>query len=962
MSCWSKLNRNFLLLQLGFVLSLQAEPTVTNTITASGRNYFYDNERIDVILPTEKGTAVEFIHEDGFKLSPAVSAQNGKIYLNLLPYALPQGRWSVKVSGQNVGTIHVVNAVPQTRFIMWNYQAWLDDAKDTPWGQMMGSGTTEERFKLYQDYGMNFLALQNGGFGMSIRTMDHIVKLGARYSSLNTMAGQHQPGGANNDWSGEEVAVGVRCAVQHNAQYGRRFGAFAGVHYADEPGLTYGIKDEKGEYQVYYSGGAIPDASKNYFGPLAVPGQMDLYTKTTGKKAPDPLNPSADMESWLKFMRFRTTILGRVFEQATADLHAIDAKLLGYSQLYAWMYLADGLYPAENGKGVDMVSSHAYIDNMYGLFYPVNETDMMRTGAWDKPLVMMPMFEGMTRRSVTYASLSRQIEGLGWDRTSSFMQPGMLELSRRIVPLSGIFTQITKKRDDIAVFYSRDQYLYEIASEVKKNRIGPYVGRLIGAWLACFVAHCPANYVIEEDFASGEALKHKVIIAPALKVVSDKTRHALEQYVKAGGTLVLEQSSPVSIAGAVRINVVFPDFGNTGKWNAQEANLNERQRIEKHIVPLAAVLAETLKDKVKPVILGGDPLLLASIQDGGAVRYLWAVNMNHETVNQETHLNTSFELPAAAGIYDCFNGREVTERKQTLNMPAGDAMLYALLPGKITQVEVKDVTVDGPGVTIAASVLSDKALLAGVIPLSIEITDARGKLFKQIYRATDASGMYSEKLELGRLEGAGEWKVKVKELLSGKDGMKPFKPDTQDYPFALVGPVEVNDAVHILRTCLQKDKTVLVLYGSDDMKPKADAIVKLCQARKIKAKIDKAANHMKERQGLAMYVMYLSWYQAPLVIDQPVIIVGDRKNNPLMTRLIDTLNLSPHPITPAYPGPGRGLLYWAKTVFGFNQDVVVVYGEDSRSLDEASDALGKILSGELNGGDRFVTVKPSLIR
>jgi len=942
------------------VLSCLAVPTTTNSITASGRNYFYDSERIDVVVPGDKDkSTVAFIHEDGATLSVEAPVQNGKIYLNLIPHALSQGKWNVQVAGKEAGTFNVVSAIPKTPFVMWNYQAWLDDSKDTAFGQMMGTGTTEERLKLYQDFGMNFLALQNGGFGMSIRTMDHLVQLGARYSSLNTMAGQHQPGGAHNDWSVPEVAQAVRFGVQHNAQYGLRYGAFAGVHYADEPALTYGTKNEKGQYEIYHSGHPIPDQSKNYFGPLAVPTQIDSFVKDTGKKPVDPLNPQANMEDWLAFMRYRTTILGKVFAQATSDLHAIDPKLIGYSQIYAWWFLVDGLYPFENGKGVDVLSSHGYIDNQFGMFYPISETEMIRTGAWNKPVWMMPMFEGMTRRSVTYASLSRQIEGLGWDRTASFKQPGMMELSNRIVPISGIFTQIKKKRDEVGVFYSRDQYLQEIAKDVKAADKS-YAGRIVAAWITCFTAHYPANYVIEEDFASGDAFKYKVLVAPGLKDVSPSLKTALEKYVKDGGMLILDKDSTLQIAGATKLDAIFPDWTNTGKWNPQEVSMNEKQRFEKHILPITKILAETLKGTLMPLIEGGDPMLFASEQKGGLVRYIWAVNMNHETVNQESALDTNFVLPSSEATYDVFAGREVTGGKQSLTMPEGDATLYALLPDKIAKVTTKPPVVEPASVTISAAVESEKFPIAGVLPLEIEILDAKGKLFKKIYRATDATGQYKEKLALGHIAGAGEWKVNIKELLSGKTVQTSFKTASVEYAFALCGPVDVNDSAHIATALAQKDKTFLVLYGSDDMKAKADAVVKLLASKKIKAQSDKAENHKTERPGLANGAMYMSWgaFEAPLDIQQPMILVGDRKNNPLIARLIDKLSLYPHPVNDQFPGAGRGMIYWAKTVFGLNQDIIVIYGEEAASIDQATLALGQIALGNPTGGNATLKVKP----
>lgn len=914
----------------------------TNRLSVSGRNAFYENEAIVLQVPAAGSAAkVTFRSDAGVQRVVTVSAVAGLARLTVLPLALSPGVWTVS-SGTTTGCLDIASSIKGTPFTFLNYQGWVDDRVPI-WGAMMNAQTSEERVRIWRDdYGINLLQLQNGGIDIAPRTQDLLIEMGAGFTTLNTVAGQHQPSGGLFDWSMPEVVIATRRQVQHAAQVGRRRPGFQGVHYADEPGLTYGTRNPDGSFAPF--NGVVPDPTTHYFGPLAVPSQFELYTRTTGKALPDVLHPQANLEAWMDFMRFRTTILGDVFARYTADVHAIDSRLIGYSQLYAWMFLSDGLYPPENVKGVDVLSTHAYIDHPLGLWYPVHEADAMRDGHWDKPLWMMPSFEGMIRLPTIYGALARKLEGLGWDRATMLTVPATKVLAHRVVPISAMLHDVIKPRDSIAVFYSRDQYFVEIAKNLKNLMQGrDYATRLVGAWIMANAAQCPAVRVVEEDLLNGIPKEHRVIVAPGLTYARPEIRAALERYVAGGGTLLIDQSATLDLRGAVKLPFAFVDWwSQTVPGNPGFENLTPGQIFERHIVANLSTFKQALAGRVAPLVQAGSPWLLASRQVADEGQYVWLVNMKHTTREELQPLSTPVTLPAATAIYDVFSRQMVPTNTFQLDLPAGDAALYALLPVKIESVTVQ-ATPREAAIAVAATVNGATGAVSTVVPLSVTLRDPSGRVVKTFYRAT-RKGQYAENLPLGNAAGPGPYRIEVTELLSSRTAATDVIPIAKATEFAVAADVEVNDVAHIQRTLREnKNKPVLVLYGADAERPAADKIAKLLRKADVSATVDVARKYDVKRPNWDPRLFYTaSIYTEPVDLPVPAFLIGNQTSNPLIKRIADA-RLTPLPLTKEYPGAGRGLVWWARSILGLDLDVVIVYADDARGEEKAVAALGETL-------------------
>ncbi len=909
-----------------------------NPLTAEGRNYFYENERIALTVPASgDNVEVKFVNATGIKRAVTVPVQSGFAQFQLEPLALSPGQWSIEAGGTK-GAITIASSIRGTPYTFLNYQGWVDDAVPL-WGEWMKPVTSEQRVQQWRDdYGINMLQLQNGGIPTTPRTQDLLIQMGARFSTLSTMAGQHQPSGGLFDWSMPEVLVATRRQAQHAAQVLRRYPGFIGVHYADEPGLTYGTRNPDGTFEPY--NGTVPDQKTHYFGPLAVPAQFALYTQKTGKPLPDVFNPQANLEPWLDYMRFRTTILGDAFSQYTRDVHKIDPRLIGYSQLYAWMFLSDGEYPPENTKGVDVISSHAYIDFALGLWYPVHESDAMRDGDWGKPLWMMPSFEGMIRMPTIYASISRKLEGLGWDRTTALTVPETKLLAQRIVPISGMLYDVSKPRDPVAVFYSRDQYLVEMSKNIKNHYQGrDYASRLGAAWIMSNAAQCPAVRVVEEDLINGLAKEHKVIIAPQLTYARPQIKAALEKFVRDGGTLLMDQTATLEIPGATKLPFSFVDWGAQATAGSPGfENLTQGQIFDKYIVPNLPAFKEAIAGKVTPLVHAADPWLLASQQLAQGGQYVWLVNMKHSTRDTFLPLSTSVTLPKAPAIYDVFARKLIPSETIELNLAGGDAAVYAIMPSKVETVKIEAQPAVGT-VKLLASVSGAAGPVDAIIPLSFELRDPSGNLVKKFYRAT-SHGRFEEVLSLGNAPAAGEYSIHIQELLSNQQATVKFAPQLASGIFAATATVDVFDDDHILSTLKEnKGKKMLVLYGTEAQKPIAQKVADLVQQQGGDPILAPASKYDVLREGRVPSLFYTAGiYTDPVDIPHAAVLIGSEKDNPLTKRVVAAL-LVPRPISEKYPGSGRGMVYWARSILGLDKDLVMIYANDAKGLERALEAF-----------------------
>lgn len=957
------LSRIFLSCVVLFLINsiCSAESTSEQVASPTGRTVFFLDEEISIHLPAKGDGSkipVTLTSVEGVERKAELVALGGYAVMQIAPNMLAEGQWTLATADGRGFSFRIARPFQNTPFAIVNYGGTIPDDDVNMFGGP-GPMKVEERIELYRDtFGMNLIMhVGNMGGPIGPKDADRAASIPARIVAQHVIAGQHQPGGQASSWADPALQLGTRYRGMHVAQQWRRIGGktFVGVHYADEPGLTWGQQNEKGEMAR-----AFPGEQNWYVGPYAVPAQHALYEKTFGKKPANWQFPEKDLEGWLHFMRWRTTILGDLFAQITKDIHATHPDVMGFSQLYAWRTTAEGLYPPENAKGIDVLATHGYaMWTPLGHLNPAHEVDAMRSGAWDKPLWMIGPWMGSQAdeggvRAVLYGVLARKVEGIIWPLDWKRTWPEAAEVSQKILPLSGMLHDTAKPRDTVGLLHSRDQHLVVNSRHLRAANPGTeYHGLLLSAWSMAMAAGYPASRVVEGDLISGKASEHKMIFTPALTYVSDATRKALEKYIADGGVLFLDSASTVDIKGARKLPFAFKDSMNEEVFPRITPIVpgNSRKFFEELIAPDLPALKKAFEEVAPPLIECSNPEFAFGEYLAGKGRYIWIVNNANQRKDDAQFIPVDAEadirLPNSDGvIYDVFARKLLPNREFKLKLAKGDAALYAFMPAKISGVNVDRVEWKEPGLTVALSVNAGETPVDAIIPVSITLKNPKGQKIWTVYRATKA-GKFEEVFDLGYGIMPGEYTVEVSENLSDQKAQKKVAIKASEQ-FAWQSPiVETPDEARI-RSFLSKPREILVAYGSEESKKSATQLADDLNKKGFKAKAVNAADYNQEvefpLQG-APFPIFNGIFTHPVAIHQDVIVIGSRKDNQLMERLIGKYGLSPWPLSfpENAPGQGRALMWWSRGAFGLNHESVAILANDPEGLKAGVDSLLKKL-------------------
>ncbi len=948
----------------GLVSLLRGAPSI---VLPGGRTVFFQDE--EIVLRVDLGEGVEgrpvsFRLENASGL-PSVEGnldlEMGAGYLQIPAHLLsggrherdPRGAWMLRVAESERG-FQVMNGIRNTPFTVGIYGGSIPDETENAFGGP-GPMPVAERQRLYRDtHGVN-LILHTGHWGgpANAGQADRVAGMNARLAAQHIVAGQHQPAGISTSWADPGIVEATRLKVRYQTQRWRRVagGVLAGIHYADEPGLTWGLMSEDGTKHFTFS---VP-ADAYYTGPFAVPAQYRQYRAETGQMAPDFRYPDRDLDAWMAFMRWRTTILGRVFAQYTEDVHAIDPNYIGFSQVYAWRTTAEGIYPPSAAKGLDVLATHGYGSWTYlGHMNPAHEVDAMRSGAWDKPLWMLgPWLGNQADRggvpAVIYGLLARKVEGILWPLDWMRFWPESEEVSARILPISGMLYQARKPRDPVGLLHSLDQHLYTNSRHVLDANPGtPYFGHLLTAWWALQAAGHPSTRVVEEDILNGRLSSHKVLVAPHLNWIRPEIRRALEAWIEDGGRLLLDASGRLDLAGAERLPFAFEnglDESLLPRINPV-VSANTAVAYERLIEPIVEPLRASLSSV--PVAFQSDsPHVLKGVYDGGRqARYFWAVNQktsaHPEAQMVPEALVATLDFGHHEGVlFDVFARKELPSLLVREHFGPGDGRVYALLP-EVPDAPQVQALVSHSGLDLASEVYGRSGRrIRGVIPLEVSVWDPEDELVFRVWRATDAEGQWRETFPLGQTTQPGRYRIQVLETVSGTSVEAGIDLAARSLQLDQTGAVGLLDRAQIDRFFARTGE-VLILFGTVNQEKQARHIAERLRAAGRPARAA-AAEDFTEQQKIvydgAHFDFFGGLYNTPTLINRDVIVLGAETDNESMRRLVEQYHLVPFDLATYGPGTGQALVWWSTAAFGLESMSVAVYARDEAGLQRGVDVL-----------------------
>ena len=291
-----------------------------------------------------------------------------------------------------------------------------------------------------------------------------------------------------------------------------------------------------------------------------------------------------------------------------------------------------------------------------------------------------------------------------------------------------------------------------------------------------------------------------------------------EEFAAAGGMVLTDPATTVKIEGSRRIRLEFPNLvqhleGLKEKVRTPEALALER-RDEVVQRELFAPFVESLRAEIRKSLTRdytvSAPGAVVREQRCGDSRYYFVVN-NCQTL--AFHRGLNYELQPAAvrltlrdfrALYDVQGGAPIQIPRikgqhpgVDLTLPAGGLDIVADLPEVVGGVVIKSLRHKGDQLDINAFVFGGKREktdwwefasavqaifapppkpkpLSGAVPIEVTLLDPDGTKVLHLYRAHVPAG-YRESLPFPAGQKPGEWKVVIRERLSGTSAEATFR-------------------------------------------------------------------------------------------------------------------------------------------------------------------------------------------
>jgi hypothetical protein len=964
------------------------------------RTAYQTNEQIDLSVVRQSaqalpaGDLVLNVGDDaGSKASftfavGAVPARDGQArrteHLHLNGWLLRPGHYAVEVTADGATARTALDVYSHLRKSSFRLISW-------------GRATGAEQLAEGEDsLGFN---LFYGHYGNDDQA--NFIRAGMDFMSNCTMSGAHQMDlRMECDWSDPYVTRGGARRVVRRAFIDRTRPNVPGVHFYDEPGLTWHKHPRTGEDT-----------------PHGIPSQVRAYRDAFGH---DPLayydvrpdNPE-DAARWRQWARWKLGFMDAAWKEAKFGIDQVRPDYLSVTQSqYGWTAFTDGYYfnvvrslPVNSGHG-------GYDDYGPGYFNPSYTLEMARARDFDKPEWYLPTWYGNTPserfRLEQYLSFMTNVQGMMTPPDIDPFQPatkpaaeGVVESNKLMGRLGTIFTTLPVTRPPVALLYSMSQNIDTQTHDRKENyaHSNRHGKRLPFVYLAGKMLQQQFLAVVEEDVVDGTlAANHKAVILASIDVLDPKVITALEDFA-AGGGLVLTSDCKVKIKGAIDLGAT-PDFPEAETVNKLLGDGKYPEAVKYMTVGKwlegAAPLAKALKPHldragIKPVFTCDQPGIVATRQGAGDIEYLFAVNATYDPavggMNAQKATAATIGLEAdGRPVYDAVLGGPVPEFQASggRQPPVGASLTgqFRFGPGQMRvfartarpvgkvqaltpQVRRGYTKAEQPlAVEVGAVLLDDRnRVLASSAPLEVRLIDPLGHVRYDLYRATD-QGTLKLTLPLAANDPGGEWKVSVRELLNNTEDTVGFRHTSPGQVGALAGATARavgfgHDCEHVYRFFRTQHEVKIVVGTAAYHQKAAERIAEAVKLWDVRCQVVKAADVNRPRplteEEAATWVGLEPARAKPgkdnpisvagFDVRGPVVLLGNAQDNPLIDFIQKQKFLPYQPDARSFPGPGRGMLAWQREAVGPGQESVTVIAYDADGMSEAVGTLAEWVAG-----------------
>jgi hypothetical protein len=820
----------------------------------------------------------------------------------------------------------------------------------------------------------------------------NLIRAGVDFMSCCTMGGGHQMDLRQEcDWSDPYVIHGGTRRVARRAFLDRTRPNVSGVHFYDEPGLSWAKDPETGEMSPH----VVPWQLRSYEAAFAQP---PLDWKTVR-----PAN-SEQAARWAQWARWKLGFMDAAWKDAQFGVSAVEPALASVTQSqYGYSAFSDGYY-FNVVRSLPITSGHGgYHDFGPGYFNPAMFLEFARARDLAKPNWYLPTWYGNTTadefRLEQYLSFQCGLQGMisppdidpGGAPEKSPAAQGVVESNHLLQRLGPIFNTMPATRPPVALLYSLSQFIHTqtLDRKVCYAHDTEHGRNVVFTYLAGKLLQHQFMPVLDEDVLDGTlAAEHRAVILTSIDYLDPEVVRALEQFASKGGLVLLTADSTVSIKGAAKLEVApaWPDAAKIAELKqAGKANeANELMRLRQALAG-AKRLADAIRPRlhaagIEPPLTSTEPGIVVTRHSAGDVEYLFAVNATHDPEGSPMlglkPVTTELGFPAdGRTVYDAILGHVEPPAGTAFTFGPGQMRVFARTRGVIQGVNVgrpnlrRDYTLSRSPLRLefAASVATKEGgLLSGSIPLRIVLLDPLGEVRYDLYRATDR-GTLNLALPLALNDPPGEWKLSVTEQLSGTTGEKSFVLSA--IPFCPAAAGEVRRAVYwpadrerIFRFFRGHQQVVLVAGSSDYNRSAAERLEKILQPWNIRCTTMTAAEASHSRsltpdEARTWVGLDFAGHdqikpdasnppaQSGFAVQEPVILLGTPLDNPILKFVSDQRFLPYQPDAESMPGPGRGYVAWQREAIGVNQESISLIAYDAAGMAEAVGTLYEMLAG-----------------
>ncbi len=972
-----------LLLLLGFACCSGAlYPSEVRLLLPGARTAYQCNEQVPLTVvrsapPSRNGgeLTVKLSPTDASSLMFLFPAAKSVAHLQVSGWLLRPGTYSVEVSWDGAGA--------QTNITLHSHIR-RSDFKLINWSRAKGNDQLAEG-----EDGLGF----NLCYGQGDDNKEaNLLRAGLDFMSCCTMGGGHQMDLRQEcDWSDPYVIRGGTRRVARRAFMDRTWPNVLGIHFYDEPGLTWAKDPTTGEMS-----------------PHVVPWQHRSYEASFGAPPPDwktvdPTDPE-QAGRWARWVTWKLGFMDAAWKDAQFGVSAVEPELASVTQSqYGYSAFCDGYY-FNVVRSLPIISGHGgYHDFGPGYFNPSMFLEFARAHDLAKPNWYLPTWYGNTTadqfRLEQYLSFQCGLQGVisppeidpGGAPEQSPAAQGVVESNHLLQRLGPIFNTMPPSRPPVAVLYSLSQFIHAQALDRKVcyAHDTEHGRNVVFTYLAGKLLQQQFMPVLDEDILDGTlAAEHRALILTSIDYLDPEVIKGLELFAAAGGLVLLTADSSVKVSGAIRLEVApaWPDAARIAELKkAGRANeANELMRLRQALA-CARRLADAIGPRlsaagIEPPLTSSEPGIVVTRHSSGDVEYIFAVNASHDPEGNPMlgikPVTAELKFPAdGRSLYDAIRGKAEPTSGGQFAFGPGQMRVFARTRGRIEAVTLgtpdlrRDYTLTRAPLRLdfAASVLtSEGSVLSGSIPLHIVLTDPLGVVRYDLFRATER-GTLKFSLPLAVNDPPGGWKLSATEQLSGAGGETGLVvPVTRTCP-AAAG--EMRGAVHwpadrerIFRFFRMHQQITLVTGSSEYNRGAAERLEKLLGPWNIRCATLTAAEASQSRSLTPdeartwVGLDYAGHDQIKPGASNPpaqsgfraqgaVILLGTPADNPLIRFLVDQRFLPYQPDAESTPGPGRGYLAWQREAVGVNQESISLLAYDQAGMSEAVGTLYEMLAG-----------------